>query len=109
MKWFKSFLYKLLNFQKIPLPDIFWSLNKEKKIPNANDCSNLCGRYCKALREAGYKADVVVCRKDGVNHALVKCDGIYYDVSFGTRSSKVEDYLFTIPYENLDKWGNEFR
>lgn len=100
--------------QAIPLKNVFRSIQRER-YSNSNDCSNKAGRYAKALRENGYKADVVVVKmhRRGELHAIVKLDnGMYYDPTFGTSGDKVErfgKYRFTIAYADLGKWGNEFK
>ena len=96
------------------LPDEFWRIYKERCILNKNDCSNKCGDYADCLVKAGYDPIFVVVKGRGRknNHSIIKCNGAYYDPTYGIRSFKIKtmgSYRFSIPYEKRDEWGDEFK
>ena len=99
---------------EIPLKRTFWALHRERNRAGKNDCSNKSGRYAKALREQGYKANVVVIsvprQKD--LHAVVElADGRCLDPAFGKVADSVEkmgEVKFVLA-SAASTWGREFR
>lgn len=102
---------------EIPLAETFWKLYQQANQLGINDCSNKCGRLARALRAAGYEADVLVIQpwRSRMQHAIVqiKKDGhiFYLDPVRGTRFTKVGNFgrrIRLIDFEDLDLEGTEF-
>ena len=97
----------------IPCESTFRNLVRSRNIGDEFDCSNKSGIYCRVLRRNDYEADITVVKTPrGTMHAVVYCEGIYYDPTYGTVTSKLSrigSYRFAVPFEKLDTWGDEFR
>jgi hypothetical protein len=63
-----------------PLDREFCAIASAPYMLHAYDCSNMSGRYCRALRAAGYDADVVLLAHPDKRrgHAVVRVT-LYYD------------------------------
>ncbi|NQZ59724.1 MAG: hypothetical protein HRT88_19915 [Lentisphaeraceae bacterium] len=103
----------------MPLSKMFWSLFQERNVIGQNDCSNKCGRYTRALQNAGHQADILVIRphRSQYLHAIVKVekeDGsiVYLDPTKGIISYKVEDLgalVEKITFETLETRGLAYK
>ena len=105
-QWFKRFFRKR---PKLLLPKEFWRIRKEL-YHEKNDCSNKCGDYADCLVRDGLKPIFVIIKLRNTLHAVVKCNGFYYDPTFGKWGycDEFGEYRFSVRYEDRDKWGTEF-
>jgi hypothetical protein len=87
------------DYSKIPLVELFDEIVKEPYKIHVYDCSNKSAKYIRALREAGYEADMI-CVKPyvsplGLLHAIVRIklkDGsiLYVDPTNNEWSRKIK-------------------
>jgi hypothetical protein len=96
----------------IPCSEVFHSLRTQRNVLDLNDCSNKAGRYLEALIQEGYDAKIVVVKTPrNEMHAVVRCEGKYYDPTYGlvtTRLQRIGRYRFSVRFEDLSAWGGEF-
>jgi len=101
-----------------PHTDLLKSIAAEPYIEHLYDCSNKSSKYCRILRDKGYKANLMITRIKGQHHAIVVVEFkngeiIYCDPTSGRWSYEIDDYGIPdqmVPWEErLDKkWRNEF-